>query len=84
LVDGRAIFAIINMDQTTDRLDDAESDREDPIKPDTFFGFRELICAIMEILASIYYVARVDWSFYAWIASLSNLSGWVSVYAIGL
>eukprot|EP00339_Tiarina_fusa_P002814 CAMPEP_0117013786 /NCGR_PEP_ID=MMETSP0472-20121206/11310_1 /TAXON_ID=693140 ORGANISM="Tiarina fusus, Strain LIS" /NCGR_SAMPLE_ID=MMETSP0472 /ASSEMBLY_ACC=CAM_ASM_000603 /LENGTH=287 /DNA_ID=CAMNT_0004717191 /DNA_START=118 /DNA_END=981 /DNA_ORIENTATION=- len=79
-----AVFAIVNMERTTERLDDAESDPDDPFKPDTFFGFGELFCAIMEILASIYYVARVDRSFYAWMASLSNLAGWVSVYAVGL
>ena len=53
-------------------------------KPDTFFGFGELFCAACEIIASITFLATVDNSAYAIIAVLANLTGWISVYAVGI
>jgi hypothetical protein len=38
----------------------------------------------MEIIATIYFVATVDSSTYAIAAALANLTGWISVYAIGI
>jgi hypothetical protein len=77
------VFSILQMDRTTDRIDDA-GPPDTPFRPDTAFGFGELFCAVMEIVASIYYVWKVDRGAYAWVASASNLTGWISVYAVGL
>jgi hypothetical protein len=53
-------------------------------KADTFFGFGELFCATCEIIASVVFVVTVDSSAYAIMAVLANLTGWVSVYAVGI
>jgi hypothetical protein len=53
-------------------------------KADTFFGFGELFCAACEIIASVVFLVTVNSSPYAIIAVLANLTGWISVYAVGI
>ena len=93
------LFSIFKMDTTTERIDDAVPAEDGVFLPDTAFGFGELFCAVMEIVASLYYVCRrpinddartgaedlkLNRSGYAITASFMNLVGWVSVYAVGL
>jgi hypothetical protein len=68
--------------RTTNEIIDGSS--RTSFKADTFFGFGELFCAACEIIASIVFLASVNSSAYAIIAVLANLTGWISVYAVGI
>ena len=75
------IITMCTMKATTEVIDSSSSSG---FKADTFFGYGELFSAAMEIIATIYFVATVDSSTYAVVAALANLTGWISVYAIGI
>lgn len=69
------------MKRTVNAVDNASGSG---FKPDSFFGIGELTCAIFEIVTTIIYIFTVDNSTYAIVAAAVNLTGWVSVYAVGL
>ena len=78
------IYAMLTMETTTSKLDDAETNSDDPFLPDVIFGYGELFVAVMEIWASIYYLCRISHHTYSIVATVSNIIGWISVYAPGL
>ena len=78
------VYAIVHMEKTKEKVDDAAPPGDFAFHPDTAFGYGELLCAAAEIAASIYYVLIIDKSIYSVIASTSNVVGWVSVYGAGI